>query len=115
MQLSNPSTSINHKVYRAVLTQSGSSAPVATVLENTLGGTVVWARALAGRYTATLASAFTSNKTFAMAGGPDVVGTSFSSFMVLTSANVITLHTISDGSNADDMLVATPIEILVYP
>ena len=29
------------KVYRALLTQTNTDAPVATVLENTMGGTVV--------------------------------------------------------------------------
>lgn len=46
------------KVYRAVLTQSGTDAPTATVLENTLGGTVVWTRDNPGRYVATLVGAF---------------------------------------------------------
>ena len=32
------------KVYRALLSQTGTAAPTATVLENTLGGTVVWTR-----------------------------------------------------------------------
>ena len=43
-----------YKVYTALLTQSGTDAPVATVLENTLGGTVVWIRSEAGAYTATI-------------------------------------------------------------
>ena len=33
---------IPYKVYTALLTQTGTNAPVATVLENTLGGTPVW-------------------------------------------------------------------------
>ena len=39
-----PSTSgaASYLVYTALLTQSGTDAPVATVLENTLGGTVTW-------------------------------------------------------------------------
>lgn len=52
------------KSYVALLTQSGTDAPVATVLENTLGGTVVWTRDSAGVYIGTLASAFTENKTY---------------------------------------------------
>ncbi len=48
------------KVYRALLTQTGTDAPVATVLENTLGGTVVWTRDDTGLYTGTLAGAFPS-------------------------------------------------------
>ena len=54
----------SYLVYTALLTQSGTDAPVATVLENTLGGTVVWTRDGEGLYTATLSDAFTANKTF---------------------------------------------------
>ena len=44
--------------YVAKLAQSGTNAPVATVLKNTLGGTVVWSRISSGTYEATLAGAF---------------------------------------------------------
>jgi len=53
----------SYDVYTAILTQSGTSAPTATVLENTLGGTVVWSYNDAGQYIATLTGAFTTNKT----------------------------------------------------
>jgi hypothetical protein len=49
--------------YAATLVQSGTNAPVATVLGNTLGGTVVWTRYAEGTFRGTLASAFTSGKT----------------------------------------------------
>jgi hypothetical protein len=52
-----------YKVYRAILTQTGTAAPVATVLENTFSGTIVWSRMMGGWYQATLANAFTVNKT----------------------------------------------------
>lgn len=53
-----------YKVYTAFLTQSGTNDPIATVIENTLGGTPIWTRNSAGNYTATLTSAFPSGKTF---------------------------------------------------
>lgn len=56
------STTPNYKIYRALLTQSGTNAPVATVLENTLGD-IVWSRAVLGVYEGTLTGAFTSGKT----------------------------------------------------
>lgn len=56
------------KVYRALLTQVGTDAPVATVSENSLGGAVVWTRAEAGVYIGTLVGAFTPNKTFPLVG-----------------------------------------------
>lgn len=51
------------KVYKALLTQSGTNAPVATVLVNTLSGTPVWTRSSEGAYIATLTGEFTSGKT----------------------------------------------------
>lgn len=57
-----------YKAYSALLTQSDTLAPVATVLENTLGGTVVWSYASEGHYIATLAGAFTANKTAVILG-----------------------------------------------
>jgi len=36
--------SSNYKVYRATLSTSGGGDPVVTVLENTLGGDIVWAK-----------------------------------------------------------------------
>lgn len=50
--------------YVALLSQAGTAAPTATVLENTLGGTVVWSRSGTGDYTGTLSGAFTENKTW---------------------------------------------------
>ena len=52
-----------YKVYTALVTQSGTNAPTATVLENTLGGTPTWAFSSAGTFTLTLTGAFTNNKT----------------------------------------------------
>lgn len=49
-------------VYKGLLVQSGTSDPTVTVLENTLGGTVVWARTGVGTYTGTLTGAFPANK-----------------------------------------------------
>jgi hypothetical protein len=45
-----------YKVYTALLTQSGTSDPVATVLENTTGLTLTWGRSIAGTYSSSLFS-----------------------------------------------------------
>lgn len=55
------------KRYNALISQTGTSAPSVTVLENSLGGTVVWTRGSTGSYTGTLSSAFTSGKTIVFA------------------------------------------------
>jgi len=56
-----------YKVYTALLTQTGTDTPVATVLENTLGGTVVWIRDGVGSYSCVLSGAFLANKTWTSA------------------------------------------------
>lgn len=53
-----------YKVYTAILTADNDDNVVATVLENTLGGTVVWSHYDSSNFTATLVGAFTLNKTF---------------------------------------------------
>lgn len=110
------SGSVAVKTYRALVTQTSTTAPTATVLENSLGGTVVWARSSTGTYTATLTGAFTSAKTFIMQ--PGETGTIAAIKNVLasrTSDNVVTVTTGSGGTLEDAVLSTYPIEILVYP
>lgn len=54
----NSSANKGYKSYVATLLQTGTNAPVATVLENTLGGTVVLGYDEPGGYSLTLAGAF---------------------------------------------------------
>lgn len=49
-------------VYAAIVTQTGTANPTATVLQNDLGGTVVWARSGVGVYSGTLTAAFPAGK-----------------------------------------------------
>jgi len=51
------------KVYVALLTQTGTDAPVATVLKNTLGGVPVWSYNNVGRYEVMLTDIFVDGKT----------------------------------------------------
>lgn len=111
-----PESSVAVKVYRALVSQATTAAPTATVLENSLGGTVVWARSSTGTYTATLTGAFTSAKTFIMQ--PGETGTIAAIKNVLasrTSDNVITVTTGAGGTLEDAVLSTFPISILVYP
>ena len=68
---SEPVDSRPYKVYTALLTQLGATAPIATVLENTLGGEVVWSYEGAGDYSATLLGRFTVDRTYATVNCPD--------------------------------------------
>ena len=51
-----------YKVYVANITQTGTDAPVATILENTLGVTPTWSRFGPGDYRLTSTGLFVSNK-----------------------------------------------------
>jgi hypothetical protein len=52
-----------YTVYSALLTQSGTSAPTATVLENDLSGTPTLSYVTTGKFRITLTGEFTSAKT----------------------------------------------------
>lgn len=111
-----PAGNVAVKTYRALVSQSGTAAPTATVLENSLGGTVVWARSSTGTYTATLTGAFTSAKTFIQhPGEAGTIAAIKNVIAVRTNANVITVTTGAGGTLEDDVLSSFPIEILVYP
>ena len=108
-----------YKIYTALLTQSGTNAPVATVLENTLGGTVVWTRTEVGFYQATLMNAFTENKThftqmlyYEETDDPY----SIAAFLFRMNANQMGLVTKNLGVTVEfgDYIPMIPIEIKVY-
>ncbi len=102
------SYSLGYTVYTALLTQAGTAAPVATILQNTTGGTITWTRTGAGAYTATISSSlFTSNKTIVFING----GTPPTSTIFWESPSTTTV-TISTGS--DSKLTDASIEIRVY-
>ena len=74
------------KVYVALLSQSGTDAPVATVLKNTLGGVPVWSYSSVGVYNAELSNAFTGDLIgFAYSGWDDEA--TFTNFMVVKTDN----------------------------
>jgi len=108
------------KVYRALLTQASTDDPTATVLENTLGGEVVWTRPAGGRYDATLAGAFTANKTAVNSGSCTdgsitLLGWFAGARIDADSVRVISSSINDPSSVSDDVLLNTYVEILVYP
>lgn len=100
------------KQYVALLNQSGTAAPVATVLKNTLSGNIVWTRADVGQYLGTLTGEFTTSKV--------VLGlnnnTSNEAILMAKrfDGNSVLLETAGGGGNEDDLLIDTPITINIY-
>ena len=125
-----PVDSRPYRVYTALLTQSGTNAPVATVLENTLGYDIVWGRLNAGEYLAT-ATEFAIedvNKFYCKIGNrlPSGASTNLVSYIVEasnlpvgspSSFEVYTktiLNSTGVVTRGDNILEFTPIEIRVY-
>lgn len=97
-----------YKVYVATLTQSGTDAPTATVLENTLGlNPTYYYNAPGSYYLEDLAGLFASNKTAVFMqfknGGPA---------MEIWVENINEIDIGTDGQN--DVLLNTFLEIRVY-
>jgi hypothetical protein len=100
----------SYLVYTALLTQSGTDAPVATVLENTLGGTVVWAYEDVGSYSGSISGGFDAEKT----GIIMAVSVGFEGKNV--TGGDIYIYTYDETyTGSDDYLDHTFIEIRVYP
>lgn len=99
-----------YKVYTALLTQSGTSAPVATVLENTIG-TITITRSGTGEYTITSSGLFTLNKTTF-----DITPIQgFIKQSALSNINTIVFETRSTSNVAsDELLLSKKLEIRVY-
>ncbi len=111
---------LSYKVYTALLTQSGTASPVATVLENTLSGSVVWTRNAVGEYFGTLTGEFTSNKTvvFMQVGGGGGATWGFQFIAARLDDDrvyVVTQIGNSTSDYSDDLLASSSIEIRVYP
>lgn len=104
------------KVYRALLTQTSTNAPTATVLENSLGGNVVWSRDSAGTYFGTLTGVFTANKCFFLSQLNDPASGTMSISRV--DADKVVVQTVTPAATplkADALLNAANVQILIYP
>src|SRR3990167_5465013 len=101
------------KVYKALLTQAGTDAPTAIILENTIGN-IVWSRNGVGDYLGTLTGAFSSiNKTAIQftnnPGDPDRTDSPY--WNNINSIGILTKYT---GILSDDVLYYGTITIEVY-
>jgi len=105
-----------YKIYTALLTQTGTDAPTAIVLENTFNGEIVWTRDQNGGYIATLSGSFPQNKTFILIT-PNSTGVDLPIFTANWNTTDNLVFYTFDGSTllyTDGLLINTPIEIRVY-
>jgi hypothetical protein len=116
--ISGYSGSVMYKVYVAIIAQSGTNAPTATVLENTLGEVPTYSRTGAGNYVITSPSSlFALNKTTLTISNS--IGGNLNPVLSRVSTSAISLQSrTTSGVGVDDAFVgsyATTVEIRVYP
>ena len=107
------SYSLGYTVYTALISQAGTAAPSAIVLQNTTGGTITWSRASAGNYIAEISgTTYTSSKTAVFLGNTSASNT------IAAKATTTTKVGFEQVRNADDTSVDTlstvSIEIRIY-
>jgi len=111
------SLNLGYTVYSALLTQSGTAAPVATVLQNTITGTLTWTRSGVGDYLLTSnGTPFTDNKVQVFVNNGAPISTTSSIKWTRASTSQIGIKTFaqSTGLVADDLLLSGSIEIRIY-
>lgn len=110
---SSGANALPYKVYSAILVQSGTDDPIATVLENTLGTSVTWTRENTGYYQGA-SELFNATKTIGFVGGHN--GSNiviFDAFNVLATNTVLVWQYQPETSAEVDNL-EVQIEIRVY-
>jgi hypothetical protein len=109
-----PNTNAPYKVWRGLITQTGTDEPTAIVLENTLSGDLTWSYSSAGVYVATLVGEFTADKTFIFTGqvAPDTV---VSTNRIDVDSITVRTYDISSAGFTDVRLSNNSLEIRVYP
>ena len=108
------STSLGYSSYVAKITQESTSDPTAVITKNDLGGSGAWTRTDVGEYLFTLSGAFpTDSKIYVFQGAKEPT---FRMGYTYQNANAIQIFVqdTTTGSEQDDTLTNTPIEIRVY-
>lgn len=108
--------SLGYKVYQAVLTQSGTSAPVASVLQNTLSDAIAWSRSGVGSYVGLLSGEFLDSDKVTviigtLPGGVDISAIRADGDNIQISTQLLTGGALVD---TDSLLDHITIEIRVY-
>jgi hypothetical protein len=111
---SSPSGS-TYKVYTALLNQTGTNDPVATILENTLGENINWSYANVGIYLGTIINSIDMNKTGVLTAN-NVEDALFTTFVNSTTEFEIRTKNLHTGTPVfvNDYLNQTLVEIRVY-
>jgi hypothetical protein len=111
---------VPYKVYSALISQSGTDAPVATVLQNTLGVTMTWSRFSTGLYRVTAGSGvFLENKTWVVINNINLSSGTYYDIGRDSNSIIQVGSAVYDAGSppyvmADDVIGILSIEIRVY-
>ena len=112
-----------YKVYTALLTQEGTAAPVATILQNTLGSDITWNRQSSGIYYGQNINFADSSKVW-MSFSPNYSNQGYGIVYQVGSeiyddgpgnALWFTTNNFVNGNGVDDWATYIPVEIRIYP
>lgn len=110
---------LGYLTYVAIVSQSGTGNPTATVLVNTLGVTPTWTYVSAGNYTFTAASVLTVGKTFATCSTAfdNSDGATFPVLCDLNSATSsnIQINVVKGTAGVNSCMFKCSFEVRVYP
>jgi hypothetical protein len=112
---STPIDSRPYKAYVSIFNQSGTSAPVSTIIFENNIGSIVWTRTTVGTYVGTLSGAFTASKVIGFLTNTGV-NSSTPINVKISSSSVNTIDVLSyvNGVLADSAMNNMSLEIRVY-
>jgi hypothetical protein len=103
-----------YKCYVALLTQTGTAAPVATILENTTAAVITWGYSSPGGFTGTSTGLFTASKTAVLfTNGYDRNGR-YDAARISNNIVFLTSSEATTNSPSNDLINNASIEIRVY-
>lgn len=110
-----PGTGASYKEFVAMVSQSGDGVPLATIIHNSLGGTIEWSVVSDGIFDGTLAGAFPEGKVFIPQSVYATLDGTKKYTVTRTGANTIRLITLNGMTPENNVIPGeVPIEIRVY-
>lgn len=98
------------QTYRALISQTGTSAPTAIILQNTFEDTITWQYSAVGQYVAIIPVAY-NQRLWAILQNNTNVETTFKIVRIDHTAGWVIINTKSGATLTNGLLVDTPIEI----
>lgn len=100
------------KEYKAIVNQTGNSAPTFVAFKNDIGA-IVWTYTGNGSYLGTLANAFPQDKTFVLTGNPK--NNNERVFAYRASDDEIVIESLQGGINTNSVIVEVALYIIILP